>query len=93
MEYPAKSKFLRRTNVWDDITEILRGKKFEAEKPQALSKIIVEAHTDRGDIVLDLYSCSGSCSLAARSLERRFIAVESDPDTFDELITELRSNK
>jgi len=91
-KYPAKSKYLRRTNVWDDITEILRGKTHDAEKPVALSGILITAHTKPGDVVLDLYSASGSCSIAARSLGRQFIAVERDPAEYAKIVAKLRRN-
>lgn len=39
--YPAKSEFLRRTNVWTDVTEIFRGKIHPAEKPARLAEIMI----------------------------------------------------
>ena len=47
-KYPAKSEFYRRTNVWDDVTEILRGKIHDAEKPAALAEIMIRTSSNEG---------------------------------------------
>jgi DNA modification methylase len=88
-KYPAKSKFKRRTNVWTDVTEVLRNKKHVAEKPERLAEIMIETHTDPGDTVLDLFSGSGNVSAAAERLGRRFVAVERDKHTFASLVGRL----
>jgi DNA modification methylase len=89
-KYPAKSKYLRRTAVWDDVTEILRGKlvtasgkKATAQKPVSLYKIPIEVHTRAGNWVLDPFAGTGTTALAARELGRRFVLVEKDPEMFD----------
>lgn len=78
-KYPAKSKFLRRTSVWDDVTEILRGKVHTAQKPERLAEIMIEVHTKPGEWVLDPFAGSGSTAIAALNLGRRFVLVENDP--------------
>jgi DNA modification methylase len=77
-KYPAKSKYLRRTNVWTDITEMFRGKWHEAQKPSRLAEVMIETHTEPGDTVFDPFAGSGSTALAARKLERRWFLVEKD---------------
>lgn len=77
-KYPAKSKYLRRTNVWTDITEIFRGKVHVAEKPEALSRIIISTHTSVGDWVLDPFAGSGSAGVAAAALDRNAILLDND---------------
>lgn len=81
-KYPAKSKFLRRTNVWTDITELFRGKTHPCEKPTALAEVMISTHTAPGDLVLDPFGGSGSTGLAAANLGRRCILVEKDPDIY-----------
>ena len=79
-KFPAKSEFLRRTNVWDE-TEILKGKLHDAHKAPVVVRVPIQAHTDPHDLVVDLYSGSGETSLQAWKLGRRFIAVEKDEAT------------
>lgn len=88
--YPAKSEFLRRSNVWDDVTEILRGKVHDAQKPQRLLEIPIEVHTEPGEWVMDPFAGSGSTALAARKLGRRFIVVERDEVEFEKMVARLR---
>lgn len=76
-KYPAKSKYKRRTNVWSDITEVMRNKCHPCEKPKALSEVIVSTHSNEGDLVLDLYAGSGNVSKVCKSLGRNSIAVEA----------------
>jgi DNA modification methylase len=88
--YPAKSKYLRRTAVWDDVTEILRGKlvtasgkKATAQKPVRLCEIPIEVHTEAGEWVFDPFAGTGTTGVAARKLGRRFVLVERDEEMFE----------
>jgi len=69
--YPAKSEFKRRTNVWTDVTEILRGKIHQAEKPSKLAEIMIRASSGPGDLVVDLFAGSGSTGVAALAVGGR----------------------
>lgn len=89
-KYPAKSEFLRRTNVWDDVTEILRDKIHVNQKPDRLMEIPIEIHTEPGEWVLDPFAGSGTTAIAARKLGRRFVIVEQDPENFDKIVARLR---
>lgn len=85
-KYPAKSEFKRRTNVWTDITEVLRGKKHICEKPERLAEVIIETHSNPGEEVLDLFSGSGNVSVVAERLGRRFVAVEGKAQTYYSIV-------
>lgn len=89
VKYPAKSEFLRRSNVWDDITEIMRGKTHINQKPLRLMEIPIEIHTEPGEWVLDPFAGSGTTAFAARKLGRKFVVVEEDPVEFDKIIAGL----
>ena len=76
-KYPAKSAYLRRTNVWSDITELFRGKIHAAEKPSKLAEIMIRTSSSPGDLVVDLFAGSGSTGVAARAVgDRRCILYE-----------------
>lgn len=82
-DYPAKSEFKRRTNVWTDITEIFRGKNHPTEKPVRLSEIMIETHTNPGDWVADFFAGSGSAGVAAVKLNRHFFGSEREAKYVD----------
>ena len=90
--YPAKSKYLRRTNIWADIPELFSGKVHIAQKPERLAEIMIETHTRKGDVVLDPFAGSGSSGLAARKLGRKFILIERDKENFN-IICKRLNNK
>ena len=75
-KYPAKSEYLRRTNVWTDVTELLRGKIHEAEKPSRLAEIMIGTSSRPGEIVLDPFAGSGSTGVAAKKLGRACLLIE-----------------
>ena len=77
-DYPAKSEFLRRTNVWTDVTELFRGKIHPAEKPARLAEIMIETSSQPGELVLDPMAGSGSTGVAAMRLGRPCLLIERD---------------
>jgi DNA modification methylase len=95
VKYPAKSEFLRCTNVWEDDTniwddtEILRNKIHPAQKAPGVVRRPIEVHTEPGDLVLDLYSGSGETSVQALTLERQFIAVERKKETAIDIVERI----
>jgi len=89
LNHPAKSKFLRRTNVWDDVTEILKGKKHKCQKPERLYEIMIETHTNPGDFVLDPFAGSGTLARACKKLDRKFILVEKSKKEFEKMLENI----
>lgn len=69
-------------SVWSDIEKDKeeRSLKHPALFPQSLAGRLVEAFTNKGDLVLDPFAGSGSTLLAARSLGRRSIGLELSAD-------------
>jgi len=51
-----------------------------AQKPEALIERIIKASSNHGDRILDLFSGSGTTSVVAKRLERKFIGIEMNPD-------------
>lgn len=90
-DYPAKSKFLRRTNVWTDVTELFKGKIHDAEKPSRLAEIMIETSSNPGDLVVDLFAGSGSTGVAAAKLRRNAILVEKSDCAMHTFVTPMRT--
>lgn len=88
--YPAKSKYLRRTNVWTDINELFKGKSHICQKPEKLAEIMITTHTKKGDTVLDPFAGSGSTGFAAINTGRRFILIERDEKNFEIICERLK---
>ena len=49
-------------------------------KPLPLIKKLIINSSNKGDIVLDCFSGSGTTCAAAKELERQFIGIEIDPE-------------
>lgn len=67
-------------DLWTDIPPINSQASdrigYPTQKPVALLERIINASTNEGDIVLDCFAGSGTTSVAARALGRRWIAVD-----------------
>jgi len=59
------------------------------QKPLVLLERIIKANTNKGDIVLDCFSGSGSTMIACEKTERNFIGSELDTDYFTKSIQRL----
>ncbi len=71
------------SNLWTDLTvpfwSMLENTDHPTQKPEKLLAKIVLASSQPGDIVLDPFLGSGTTSVVAKKLERRYVGVESDP--------------
>lgn len=71
------------SDVWSDIEHLQQKDRertgFLTQKPEALLKRIIAASSEPGDLVVDLFSGSGTTAAAATRLGRRFIAVDQSP--------------
>ena len=92
-KYPAKSEHYRRTNVWSDVTEIMRGKVQVAQKAQRVIEIPIEVHTQPGEWVVDPFAGSGTTAFACRKLGRRFCVIEKDEMQFDDMVKRLKDKE
>lgn len=88
-KYPARDSRLRRSNVWTDITEILREKRHVAEKPRKLIDVIVSTSSNPGDLVVDPMAGSGATGESCLALGRNFVMIESDRTDADSIATRL----
>lgn len=64
---------------------------FKGQKNEALIQRILEAHTKRGDIILDFFSGTGTTASVAQKIGRRWIMVEQINDQVNKQIKRLRN--
>jgi site-specific DNA-methyltransferase (adenine-specific) len=59
------------------------------QKPLDLMQWLIRSYSNESDLVLDPFSGSGTTAIACKSLDRRFIAIERDPDYHQKSIDRL----
>ena len=71
------------TDVWTDIEHLQQKDKerlgYATQKPEALLERIILASSRPGDLVVDLFSGSGTTAAVAAKNDRRFLAVDASP--------------
>ena len=72
------------SNIWTDMTvpfwSMPENTEHPTQKPEALIERIILASSNPGERVLDLFSGSGTTSVVAKRLGRKFIGIEMNPD-------------
>ena len=71
------------SNFWDDIAvpywSMKENTAHPTQKPEKLIAKFILASSKKGDLVLDIFSGSGTTGVTAKKLGRNFIDVESNP--------------
>jgi len=71
------------SNVWTDLTvpfwSMPENTDHPAQKPEKLMAKIILAGSNPGDVVFDPFLGSGTASVAAKKLGRKYVGVEIDP--------------
>jgi site-specific DNA-methyltransferase (adenine-specific) len=71
------------TDVWWHTIVSTNGAErtgYPTQKPVGILRRIVQASTERGDLVLDFFAGSGTTGAAAHELGRRALLVDESPD-------------
>lgn len=66
------------TDVWTDIDFYVEKHQHPTQKPLKLIRRLIEASSNKGDIVLDPFSGSGSTQVSCVQLGRHYIGIELD---------------
>lgn len=83
------SKDVHYTNVWDfKVVQAYQGK-HPCEKPLDLMEHIITTSSMPGDVVLDLFTGSGSTAIASLNAGRKFIGSEMGAVEFDMAVGRL----
>lgn len=80
----SKSNFIRAGNVWIDVQQVFYRMEENvngcfAQKPLKAIKRIIEASSNKNDLVTDFFSHSGTTLIASEMLNRRCITCDIDP--------------
>lgn len=71
------------SNFWDDITipfwSMSENTDHPTQKPEKLIAKLILASSDENDLILDPFLGSGTTSVVAKKLNRRFIGIEQNP--------------
>ena len=80
----SKSKFIRAGNVWIDVQQVFYRMEENvngcfAQKPLKSIKRIIEASSNKKDLVTDFFSHSGTTLIACEMLDRKCFTMDCDP--------------
>jgi DNA modification methylase len=76
----------RLADVWEVGRDAVTSYAHPTQKPVALPAIAVESHSDKGDVVLDLFLGSGTTLIAAEQLGRKCYGMEISPAYCDVIV-------
>lgn len=88
------------TDVWE-FTSVRHNKKIDGKtmkqphptpKPEAMIERMIKASSEKGDLILDLFSGTGTTAFVAKKLGRNFIGCENNTEYF-ELIQRRLNNE
>jgi site-specific DNA-methyltransferase (adenine-specific) len=74
------------TDVWWHTIVGTNGRErtgYATQKPEGILRRIIQASSAPGDWVLDFFAGSGTTASVARQLDRRFVAVDANPDAVE----------
>lgn len=81
---------------WDDIKPVISGSGqrigFPTQKPLALLDRIIRASSNEGDIVLDAFCGCGTALVAAQSMHRQWIGLDTSPTACRVMAKRLRDD-
>jgi len=78
------------TDVFDDIDFYGAKKIHPTEKPLKLMERIVKCGSNVGDLVLDIFSGSGSTAIASINCDRRYLGCELDSEYYEKSINRIK---
>jgi site-specific DNA-methyltransferase (adenine-specific) len=74
------------TSVWWHTIVPTNGREktgYPTQKPEGIVRRMVQASTRPGDVVLDFFAGSGTLGAVARSLDRRYVLIDSSPEAVE----------
>jgi len=79
--YESTERYPRSIQVFS--TDTQNSSLHPTQKPVSLIEYLIKTYTNENEIVLDSCMGSGTCGVACRNLNRRFIGIEMDEKYFE----------
>lgn len=79
--YESTERYPRSIQVFS--TDTQNSSLHPTQKPVALIEYLIKTYTNEGETVLDSCMGSGTCGVACRNLNRKFIGIEMNEKYFD----------
>lgn len=80
-------------NLWDDIPNIQGSNKelldFSGQKPERLIKRIIDTASEKGDIIMDFFSGTGTTGAVAMKMKRQIILIEQIDSHISKMIKRI----
>lgn len=77
------------TDIWRDIDFYKEKRVHPTQKPIKLIKRLIEASSNKGDLVLDPFGGSGSTVISAISLDRDYLTIEQDEKYYNKILQRI----
>lgn len=78
--YDSTERYPR--SVWKFAKDVQKSALHPTQKPLALIEELIKTYINEGDLVLDSCMGSGTCGVACKNLNRRFIGIEKEEKYF-----------
>ena len=91
-EEGVKCRWTGVGNVWHYIVPFFAMKEWighPSQKPEMMIERIILTSSNKGDIVLDPFSGSGTTAVVSRRLNRRFLCIEKNKEYYDKSVERL----
>jgi len=69
-------------SVWKFAKDIQKSALHPTQKPLALIEELIKTYTNEGDFVVDSCMGSGTCGVACKNLNRRYLGIEKDKEIY-----------
>lgn len=86
-----KETFIESTNaLWNITPETRKSNLHPAPFPETLSDRIIEFYSFKGDVILDMFSGSGTTCISAITLDRKCIYIDNSREYIDMFLDRLK---
>jgi len=79
------------TDIWTDIDFYKEKRVHSTQKPIKLIQRLINASSNKGDLIVDPFGGSGSTAICAVQLKRDFITIELDEVYYQEIINRVET--